>query len=62
MSKMRSFDTQLIGVLNAYADDYGVEGLLDELVPGLSIGEVLTELYNAGGIPDDVIEKFLENE
>lgn len=57
---MKDFEKNFISVINDYADDYGLEGVLEEIFPGQSIGEVLLDMYNLGGIPEDVLEKFLE--
>lgn len=57
--KMKVYETKLISVLNDFADEYGTDGLLDELVPGASIGEIIVDMYNAGILPEDVIERFL---
>jgi hypothetical protein len=53
-------DNTLINLLNAYADDYSIQELLDELFgEGITIGDVLADHWNAGLIPTDVMEKFL---
>lgn len=52
----------MITVCNDFAEDYGVEAVLEELFPHSSIGELVYSMYEAGLIPDDVIEKFLEDE
>lgn len=55
---MKDYEKLLIQVLNDYVDDYGVEALFEEL--GLaSVGEVINDMYNAGLIPDDIMEKFI---
>jgi len=59
---MKDFEKNFISVINDYADDYGTDGVLEELFPGMSIGEILLDMYNLGGIPEDVLEKFLEEE
>lgn len=57
---MKDFEKNFISVVNDYADDYGTEAVLDEFYPGMSIGEILLDHYNHGGIPEDILEKFLE--
>ena len=59
---MKDFEKNFISVINDYEDDYGAAGVLDELFPGMSLGEILLDMYNLGGIPEDVLEKFLEEE
>lgn len=58
----KPFEIRLITVLNDYADDYGEIGLLEEIFPGLSIGELILDMYSAGLIPEDVLERFLTEE
>jgi hypothetical protein len=53
-------DVTLISILNDYADDYGVVGLLEELFgEDINIGEIVADMWNAGLIPTDVMDKFL---
>lgn len=59
---MKEFEKNFISVVNDYADDYGTDGVLDEFFPGMSIGEILLEYYNLGGLPEDRLEKFLTDE
>lgn len=59
---MKAFEKNFIDVINDYVDDYGLEGILDELFNGASLGEVLLDHYNLGGIPEDRLEKFLSDE
>lgn len=59
---MKSFEQALIQVANDFVDDYGMDGLFEEIFPGVSAGELLLDMYNAGMIPDDVLEKFLNDE
>lgn len=56
---MKDYERLLITTTNEYVDDYGVEGLLDELFPGMSAGELVLQMYDAGILPEDVLEKFL---
>jgi hypothetical protein len=56
-------EANLISILNDYADDYGIQGLLDELFgEGVTIGEILNDHWNGGLIPNDVMEKFLTDD
>lgn len=59
---MKEFEKNFIQVVNDYADDYDIESVLDELFPGMTIGEIMLDMYNLGGIPEDTLEKFLEIE
>ena len=59
---MKNYEVQLISVINDFADEYSMEELFDELFPGMSAGELVLEMYNAGIIPDDALETFLEDE
>lgn len=59
---MKNFEKALVEVANDYADDYGMDGLFEEIFPGVSAGELLLDMYNAGMIPDDVLETFLNEE
>lgn len=59
---MKNFERLFINVINDYADDYSVEDVLDELFPGATVGEILLDMYNLGGIPEDRLEKFLEED
>jgi len=61
MVAMKDYEVVLISVLNDFADDYGTDGLLDEIFPGMTIGEIIVNMYDAGLIPNDVIETFLED-
>lgn len=57
---MKDFEKELMSVVQEYADDYGVEGVLEELFPKMTIGELVVEMYNSGMIPEDILEGFLE--
>lgn len=59
---MKDFEKNFISVINDYADDYGIDGVLDEIFPGMSLGEILYQHYELGGIPEDVLEKFLKDD
>lgn len=52
-------EVSLISVINDYADDYSVVEVLDEFFPGITIGEIIVDMWNAGLIPTDVMDKFL---
>ena len=51
----------MISVVNDFVDDYSVEELLQILYEGASIGEVINDMFNAGLIPNDVMEEFLND-
>jgi hypothetical protein len=55
---MKDYEKLLIQVINEYVDDYGIEALFEELNLG-SAGEVINDMYNSGLIPDDTMEKFI---
>lgn len=55
---MRDFDLKIMDKINEKFDD--AEDLLEELFPGMTLGEFTTELYNAGLIPDDVLERLMD--
>lgn len=55
-------DVQLIKLIDGYAEDYSALDVLDEFFPGLSLGEIIVDAWNAGMIPTDVMEKFLTDE
>ena len=52
-------ESNLIALINAYADDYSIAETLDEFFPGMSIGEILNDVWNGGLIPTDRMEAFL---
>jgi hypothetical protein len=56
---MKDFEKLLLSVVNDYEEEYGAEGLLEELFPGTTLGEIVVEMYLAGMIPEDVIERFI---
>lgn len=58
---LNSFEQSLVGVANDFADDYSLEDLFEEIFPGVSAGELLLDMYNAGLIPDDILERFLND-
>lgn len=60
--KMKVYDKKLIEAVNDYADEEGIEEVLDRVFPGATIGEIVVDMYNAGLIPEDVMERFLEDE
>ncbi len=56
---MKNYDTLMIQVINDWVDDYGVDALLEEFFGSTTIGEVFVEMFNAGLIPNDTMEKFI---
>lgn len=58
---MKDYEKLLISVVNDFVDDYSVEELLQILYEGASIGEVINDMFNAGLIPNDVMEEFLND-
>lgn len=59
--EMKEIEKLMISVASDFADDYGLEGLFDELFPGMSAGEIVLDMYNSGLIPDDVMDRFLND-
>lgn len=59
--EMKNYSKILINTVNEYADDYSIEEVLEILFPGMSIGEIVNEAYEAGIIPNDVMEEFLND-
>lgn len=57
---MTNYMKRLMVAMNEYATEYGLEALLEEFFPEMTPGELLVEMYEAGMIPDDQIEKFLD--
>lgn len=58
---MKDYEKLLISVVNDFTDDYSIEELLETLFPGASVGEIVNEMFNSGLIPNDVMEKFLND-
>jgi hypothetical protein len=56
---LKKFDKLFIEVTDDYVVDYGMEALFEELLPDLTPGQIALELYNAGVIPTDKVEKFI---
>lgn len=57
---MNNVDKELMLLVNEYAEEYDVEAVLEEVLGGMTIGEVVVEMYNAGLISDRQIAIFLE--
>lgn len=49
-------------VLRGFIEDNGVEAVFEELFPGREAAEIFYEMYESGMIPEDMMEKFLEDE
>lgn len=58
---MKDWTKLMISVINDYVDDNGLNALFEELFPGASAGEIVSEMWEAGIIPDDVMERFLND-
>lgn len=57
---MKNYDKLMIEVVNDFADDYGVEGVLEELFgEDFDFGEIIVDMFNSGLIPNDKMEKFI---
>lgn len=59
---MTDFEDKLIEAINDYNGDYDEQAVLDIFFPDLTIGEIIIECYNAGLIPNDILEKFLNDD
>jgi len=56
---MREFDKT---IMNAVNEKYGNSNeFLEEFFPNMTVGELVVEMYNAGLIPDDIIESILND-
>ena len=53
--------TKLSTLIDAWAEDYSVEEFLTEFLPNLTFGELVENAFDNGLIPNDQIEKFLED-
>lgn len=60
--KMTKMKTDFIEVVNNFLDDYTLADLFDELFPAQNKAEVIYEMYENGMIPEDMMEKFLNND
>lgn len=56
---MKHFMRLLVEAMNDYTEEHGVEALFQEIFPDMTMGELIGEMYEAGMIPEDVIERFL---
>lgn len=57
---MKNFDKEMMEVVNDFAEDYGTDGVLEELFgEGFDLGEIVVDMFNAGLIPNDKMEKFV---
>ena len=59
---MKNMQKLFLQVLSDYIDDYGTDELFEELFPGRDVAEVFYEMYESGMIPEDLMEKFLNDE
>lgn len=56
---MREFDRSIMDAVN---EKYGSSNeFIEEFFPNMSVGELVVEMYNAGLIPDDIIESILND-
>ena len=60
--KMTKMKTDFIGVVNDSLEDYTLNDLFDELFPAQGKAEIIYEMYENGMIPEDMMEKFLNDE
>lgn len=56
---MRSFDIKIMQAVNELFE--GHNDFIEKFFPDMSPGELAVELYNAGLIPDDLIEGLLND-
>lgn len=59
---MKELSRKIITTINLAADEYGVSEVLEQLFPGMSLGELINDMYEAGLLPDEDLEAFLEDE
>lgn len=59
---MKDFEKLFIAAIEGFVDDYSVEELVDELFPGMTVGELFLGMYEHGMIPEEDLERFLEDE
>lgn len=57
MMKPRS--SLLINLVNEVADYSSVPEVIEQFFPGMSVGELISDMYDHGMIPEDVLEEFL---
>lgn len=56
---MKDYEKLLISVVNDYAAEHGLEAVFEVLFPGMSAGELVRDMFDAGLIPDEDLERFL---
>jgi len=57
---MKNYDLQMAEIVNDFADDYGAEGVLEELFgEDYDLGEIIVDMFNSGLIPNDRMEAFI---
>lgn len=57
---MKNYDKLMVEVVNDFADDYGTDGVLEELFgEDFNLGEIIVDMFNSGLIPNDKMEKFI---
>ncbi len=53
---------QLATLIDGFIEDYSVKEFLEEYNIELTVGQMIEKLYDAGEIPEDVIERILGDE
>lgn len=59
---MKELSRKIITTINLAADEHGVSEVLEQLFPRMSLGELINDMYEAGLLPDEDLEAFLEDE
>lgn len=58
---MKELSRKIITTINDAADQFGSDEVLEQLFPGMTLGELVNEMYEGGLLPSDVLEEFLED-
>lgn len=53
---------QLASLIDDYIEDYSVKEFLEDFGIEMTVGQMIEKLYDAGEIPEDVIERILGDE
>lgn len=57
---MTKFENEMVVVFDGFVADSNWSELFEILFPGASAGEIVLDMYNSGLIPNEMIERFLE--
>jgi hypothetical protein len=59
---MKNLQRMFMAIVSEFVQDYSVEELFEELFPGRPLEEIVYEMYESGMVPEDRMEKFLQDE